>query len=74
VNEALSTRFLFYNRVATENHQDPEQLSLCRALLESLIARDFGAGGVTCFEPDGRESPYSRPSPPTRTSSGEDIP
>jgi hypothetical protein len=67
-------KILFYTRVTTGDQQDPEQLARCRALLESLIARVFGAGGVTCFEPDGRESPYRRPSPPTRTSSGEAIP
>ncbi len=53
-------RFAFYNRVTTEDQQDPEQLARCRALIEAIIAKHLDPAAARYLDDDGRESPYRR--------------
>ena len=53
-------RFAFYNRVSTDDQQDPEQLPRCRAHLESIIAKYLDTDGATYLDEDGRKSLYRR--------------
>jgi hypothetical protein len=52
-------RFAFYNRLTTEDEQDPEQASRCRALIESIKAKHLDTDAAMYLD-DGGESPYCR--------------
>jgi hypothetical protein len=57
-------RFAFYNRLTTEEQEDPEQASRCRALIESRTTNHPDANATTYLDKDDRESPYHRADQP----------
>jgi hypothetical protein len=58
--QGTDLRIAFYNRLTTEDEQDPEQASRCRALIESIIAKHLDTDAAIYLDDDGGESPYCR--------------